>query len=217
MADKKVLNLYEKLSLIQSEMKVPKGQFNSFGKYNYRSAEDILNAVKSYLTQYELVLTLNDQATIIGDWHYIQAVAMLINAADGERLDVSAYARESLTKKGMDDSQITGTASSYARKYALNGLFAIDDTKDADTDEFNKQSQQQPRQQQAPRQQAPKQQPTNHKERTPEQKYNDAINMAKGLGADEGQLKAWAVMPIDMAVRDLAAWITKKKEEQQND
>ena len=119
---------------IQKELKAPKGQYNSFGKYKYRSAEDILEAVKPLLHKYGCQLTLSDTIVLVGDRYYVQAVAQIFNGE--ETAHVSAYAREDFEKKGMDGSQITGTASSYARKYALNGLFLIDDTKDADTDEF---------------------------------------------------------------------------------
>lgn len=130
--------LNEKLLSAQYELKAPKGQFNSFGKYKYRSSEDILEAVKPINNKFGFTLTLSDKPVLIGDWHYIEATATV---TDGEeQLSVTAYARESQTKKGMDDSQITGTASSYARKYALNGLYLIDDTKDADTDEHNHQA-----------------------------------------------------------------------------
>lgn len=133
--------LVTKLVAAQKELKAPKGNFNSFGKYKYRSAEDILEAVKPVNAKYGLLLTLSDEPIFIGDWHYIKATATI---TDGENeKTVTAYARESLQKKGMDDSQITGTASSYARKYALNGLYLIDDTKDADTDEYQKQGNQQ--------------------------------------------------------------------------
>lgn len=127
----------EKLIAVQTALKAPKGQFNSFGKYKYRSAEDILNAVKPLNAEQGLLLTLSDEPLLIGDWHYIKATATITDGIIKESF--TAYARESLTKKGMDDSQITGTASSYARKYALNGLYLIDDTKDADTDEYKKQ------------------------------------------------------------------------------
>lgn len=118
---------------IQQELKAPKNQYNKFGKYNYRSCEDILEGVKPLCAKYGCVLTLLDEIVLIGDRYYIKATARI---KDGDEVtECYAYARESLDKKGMDDSQITGTASSYARKYALNGLFLIDDTKDADTDE----------------------------------------------------------------------------------
>lgn len=128
------------LTQIQAELKAPKGQYNSFGKYKYRSAEDILEAVKPELAKYNAKLVLTDEPVMVGDRIYIKATC---NYEDNDgRLTVTGYAREANTKKGMDDSQITGTASSYARKYALNGLFLIDDTKDADTDAFQKQTRQ---------------------------------------------------------------------------
>lgn len=138
------MNIYEKLLNIQNELKAPKGQYNSFGKYKYRSCEDILEAVKPLCYKYKATLILSDTIRCIGDRYYIEAKARLIDAEQGiEKEDTAvsntALARESLEKKGMDDSQITGTASSYARKYALNGLFNIDDTKDADTDEYKMQ------------------------------------------------------------------------------
>lgn len=117
------------LNRIQQALKVPKGQMNKFGNYKYRSCEDILEAVKPLLE--ECTLTINDEIVLIGNRYYVKATARL--SKELEQVEVSAYARESDTKKGMDESQITGSASSYARKYALNGLFAIDDTKDADT------------------------------------------------------------------------------------
>src|SRR5690625_3858357 len=131
-------NLTEKLIEIQHKLKAPKGQYNSFGKYNYRSAEDILEAVKPLNAEQGLLLTLTDKPVLVGDWHYIEATASITDG--NETKSVTAYARESQNKKGMDDSQITGTASSYARKYALNGLYLIDDTKDADTDEYQQQN-----------------------------------------------------------------------------
>lgn len=133
--------LTKKLIAVQSELKAPKGQFNKFGKYNYRSAEDILEAVKPLNAKQGLLLILTDEPVLVGNWNYIKASAML---SDGEdQVVVNAFARESETKKGMDHSQITGTASSYARKYALNGLYLIDDTKDADTDQYHNQNNQQ--------------------------------------------------------------------------
>ena len=135
------MNIYEKLSNIQMELKAPKGQYNSFGKYKYRSCEDILEALKPICKKYNAVLVLSDTLVNIGDRYYIQATARLTDIeknVENEDTCISntAYAREEAEKKGMDGSQITGTASSYARKYAWNGLFNIDDTKDADTDEF---------------------------------------------------------------------------------
>lgn len=125
------MEFIEKIVAIQSELKAPKGQYNSFGKYNYRSCEDILEGVKPLLAKHGLVLTIQDSIELIGDRYYVKATATITDGK--EQLSTDAYARESLDKKGMDASQVTGATSSYARKYALNGLLAIDDTKDADT------------------------------------------------------------------------------------
>ena len=116
---------------IQQELKVPKGQTNSFGGYKYRSCEDILEALKPLLAKYKLLLTITDKVVNIGDRNYVKATVNVTNGT--ENVVTSAYACESREKKGMDSAQITGAASSYARKYALNGMFAIDDTKDPDT------------------------------------------------------------------------------------
>lgn len=124
------------LSIIQSELKAPKGQFNSFGKYKYRSCEDIVEAVKPVLKKYNFALIITDELVLIGERYYIKATAVITNGTIS--YNASAYAREEESKKGMDSSQITGSASSYARKYALNGLFAIDDTKDADAGQSEK-------------------------------------------------------------------------------
>lgn len=129
----------ERVSLLITELKAPKSQRNNFGKYNYRSAEDILEAVKPLAKDHGLVPKLSDEPVMIGDWHYIKATASIKDVKTGEEEIATAYAREPLAKKGMDESQITGTASSYARKYAMNGLYQIDDTKDADTDEYTEQ------------------------------------------------------------------------------
>ena len=125
---------------IQNELKAPKSNFNSFGKYRYRSAEDILTAVKPLLAKYSCSMTITDEVVFIGGRFYIKATATITDE-DGNTESVSAFAREDESKKGMDGSQITGTASSYSRKYCLNGMFLIDDTKDADTDEFQNQTQ----------------------------------------------------------------------------
>lgn len=119
---------------IQNRLKAPKGQFNKFGNYKYRSCEDILEAVKPLCAEEGVQLTISDEIVMIGDRYYVKATATVTDGS--ESASVTAYAREEETKKGMDSSQITGATSSYARKYALNGLFCIDDTKDADTDEF---------------------------------------------------------------------------------
>ena len=134
------MNLKEKLMSIQQELKAPKGQYNSFSNFKYRSCEDILESVKPLLAKYKCVLTITDTLENIGERYYIKAQAILNDVEENMEIINVAYAREALEKKGMDDSQITGATSSYARKYALNGLFAIDDTKDADTDEYQKQT-----------------------------------------------------------------------------
>ena len=129
------MSVYEKLMNVQSELKAPKGQFNSFGKYKYRSCEDILEAAKPVLGKHKAVIVLSDTIEVNADRVYVKASATFIDVETGDCVQNTAYAREDAEKKGMDASQITGTASSYARKYALNGLLLIDDTKDADTDE----------------------------------------------------------------------------------
>ncbi len=128
----------EALINIQSELKAPKSQYNSFGKYSYRNAEDILEAVKPLLAKHKATMYISDEVVEVGGRIYVKATVTL---SDGkETITASAYAREPEDRKGMDESQITGATSSYARKYALNGLFAIDDTKDADTNESREES-----------------------------------------------------------------------------
>lgn len=118
------------LAEIQAKVKAPKGQFNSFGKYAYRSAEDILESVKQVVNPLGFSISLSDTIILVGDRFYVQATATLTNGK--ETYTATAFAREEESKKGMDGSQVTGASSSYARKYALNGLFALDDTKDSD-------------------------------------------------------------------------------------
>lgn len=126
------MNIFKQLRDVQSELKAPKSQYNSFGKYKYRNAEDILEAVKPLMAKHKLTLTLTDSIEIIGDRYYVRAEVVVSND-EGEMIPVTAYAREEENKKGMDGSQVTGASSSYARKYALNGMFCIDDTKDSDS------------------------------------------------------------------------------------
>ncbi|EOO9527773.1 ERF family protein [Escherichia coli] len=147
--------LHKKLWTIQQTLNAPKNQRNNFGGYNYRSAEDILEAVKPLLQN--ITLTVSDEIVLIGNRYYVKATATLSDGEDA--IAVTAYAREEESKKGMDASQLTGATSSYARKYALNGLFCIDDAKDPDTDAYAKQTNQQPRQQKN----TPKQQPQQKK------------------------------------------------------
>lgn len=125
--------IIEKLAAIQTALKAPKSQYNQFGRYNYRKAEDILEAVKPLLKQHGCALTCSDELILVGDRFYIKATATIICAEDESLATATAFAREEAEKKGMDGSQVTGASSSYARKYALNGLFCIDDTADSDT------------------------------------------------------------------------------------
>ena len=163
-------SIYEALAAVQSKLKAPKSQTNKFGGYNYRSCEDILEAVKPLLKESGLFLQLSDEPVMVGDWHYIKATATIADFS-GNQIFCTAYAREPEAKKGMDDSQITGTASSYARKYALNGLFCIDDTKDADMPEYQGAGHQNPaggkkppKQQPAPKREVPAQKPQSTQE-----------------------------------------------------
>ena len=129
---KEELNIRQKLSAIQTELKAPKGQTNKFGGYKYRSCEDILTAVKPLLAKYECSLKISDDIIEVGSRVYVKSTAFLHDNNSDCSITTQALAREAEVKKGMDDSQITGSASSYARKYALNGLLCIDDTKDPD-------------------------------------------------------------------------------------
>jgi hypothetical protein len=133
------MSIYETLSNIQVELKAPKNLYNSFGKYKYRNAESILEAAKPLCAKHGCTLTVSDEVILIGDRYYIKATAT-VQDKDGSAASTTALAREDETKKGMDGAQITGTASSYARKCALNGLFCIDDTKDPDSDEYHNQT-----------------------------------------------------------------------------
>ena len=126
------MNVYEKLIAIQSELKAPKSQYNNFGKYAYRNCEDILESLKPLLKEHKSTIYIADEIVTVLDRFYVKATVTFIDAETGEKIINTAYAREEEDKKGMDGSQVTGSSSSYARKYALNGMFAIDDTKDSD-------------------------------------------------------------------------------------
>ena len=130
-------NIYSLLNEVQAELRVPKGQWNDFGGFHYRSAEDILEAVKPLLYKRDMTLIMTDDAVMMGERHYIKATVTIYHG--DQHISVSAYAREAESRPKMDVAQLTGSASSYARKYALNGLLLIDDIKDADTNEYNKQ------------------------------------------------------------------------------
>lgn len=135
MAETKVKSFKQRLVEAQFELKAPKGQYNGYGGFAYRSAEDILEAVKPINLKHGLLLEVKDEIIEVGGRIYVKAIATMTDIHSEEQISVQAFAREAEVKKGMDDSQITGSASSYARKYALNGLYLIDDTKDADSNE----------------------------------------------------------------------------------
>lgn len=152
------MNIYEKLLNVQTELKAPKGQFNTFGKYKYRSCEDILEALKPVLNKYKLTFFINDEIVEVNNRNYVKATITIINIEKpDEQIQTSALAREEETKKGMDGSQITGASSSYARKYALNGMFMIDDTKDSDSTN------------------------THEKDKTEQEKVKDFLNSRNGM------------------------------------
>ena len=146
--------IYKKLLNIQRDLKAPKGQYNNFGKYSYRNAEDIMEALKPLLVENNAITYVEDDTIeYIGERYYLVATISFVDVETGEKITVKARAREEENKKGMDGSQITGAASSYARKYALSGLFLIDDNKDADSNEYHKQNDQQKPKQQGQQQQ----------------------------------------------------------------
>lgn len=173
------MNVYEKLMNIQSNLKSPKSQENTFGHYKYRSCEDILEALKPLLAEVKAILTLTDTIEHIGERFYVKATATFIDIEKGERLEVSALAREDEIQKGMSSSQVTGSVSSYARKYSLNGLFCIDDTKDADTMDNKTPTD-------TPKQQGNTNTPTDNTEVTVTAKM--LIDMGKSKGYDEAYL-----------------------------
>lgn len=149
------MNIYEKLAAVQQELKAPKDKKNTFAGYSYRSAEGILEAVKPVLAKYNATIVLDDDVVEKGERFYIEARAVFVDIEhdwdDRRVLEVHGFAREAAEKKGLDVSQVTGTASSYARKYALNGLLLIDDTKDPDTDEYAKQTGEEPKEEKKPK------------------------------------------------------------------
>ena len=152
--------MFKRLSALQAELKAPKGQFNKFGNYNYRSCEDILEAVKPLLVKHNLALTVSDTIEQVNDRYYVKATATIHDPDSDKSIASTAYAREPLDVKGMSDSQITGAASSYARKYALNGLLLIDDTKDVDSNEARNEADARAKRQQARRSPETVSQPT---------------------------------------------------------
>lgn len=141
-----VMNVYKKLLAVQSKIKCNKNQKNSFGNYNYRSCEDILEAVKPHLVEVKATIMLSDTIELVGDWHYVKATATFMDLETGNSIGVSAYAREEFVSgKKMDYPQFTGSSSSYARKYALNGMLLLDDSKDPDSDAYQEPAQNEPK------------------------------------------------------------------------
>lgn len=193
--------LHKKLWTIQQTLNAPKGQYNKFGGYSYRSAEDILEAVKPLLQN--VTLMVSDEIVLIGDRYYVKATATLSDGEDS--ISATAFAREEKEQKGMTAGQLTGATSSYARKYALNGLFCIDDAKDLDTDAYAKQTGQQPRQQKN----TPKQQPQQQKAPPNPDEVLARFCDAAAKAQDEKALKdifakCWKLLPIDSEQRQKA-------------
>lgn len=190
--------LHKKLWTIQQTLNAPKGQYNKFGGYSYRSAEDILEAVKPLLQN--VTLMVSDEIVLIGDRYYVKATATL---SDGEySISATAFAREEKEQKGMTAGQLTGATSSYARKYALNGLFCIDDAKDLDTDAYAKQTGQQPRQQKNPPKQQPNQKPQQQKAPPNPDEVLARFCDAAAKAPDANKLreifgKCWKLLPKD--------------------
>lgn len=198
-------NITQKLIKVQSELKAPKGQKNTFGNYNYRSAEDILEAVKPLLSEQGLLMTITDIIEQIGERYYIQAKVILTDGED--TVEVTGYARESLNKKGMDDSQITGTASSYARKYAMNGLFLIDDTKDSDSNENRTE-----RENRAKKADVEAEREKQAKIAKLNDQYERALKAANDNEAPTELLTKWNKLPKSAALKEIAEWINENTE-----
>jgi len=187
------MNIREKLMKIQVELKAPKNLYNSFGKYKYRNAEGIQEAVKPFLDRFGVYLTLSDDVIELSGNTYVKSYARITDCETGEYIESTGYARESDDKKGMDSAQITGSTSSYARKYALNGLLLLDDTKDVDTEEYQKEAKKSsPKSQQKTSRQLLKEfclnnkidpkpiiQACNLKNDSPEEEWADALDYAK--------------------------------------
>lgn len=190
--------LHKKLWTIQQTLNAPKGQYNKFGGYSYRSAEDILEAVKPLLQN--VTLMVSDEIVLIGDRYYVKATATLSDGEDS--ISATAFAREEKEQKGMTAGQLTGATSSYARKYALNGLFCIDDAKDLDTDAYAKQTGQQPRQQKNQPKQQPNQKPQQQKAPPNPDEVLARFCDAAAKAPDANKLreifgKCWKLLPKD--------------------
>ncbi|GGE26481.1 ERF family protein [Streptococcus himalayensis] len=192
------LTIYRKLLNIQRDLKAPKGQYNNFGKYSYRNAEDIMEALKPLLVENNAITYIEDDSIeYVGQRYYLVATISFVDVETGEKITVKARAREEEIKKGMDGSQITGAASSYARKYALNGLFLIDDTKDADSNEYHQQNNQKQGQKQQAQQSKPNQQPQNNQQPNNQQgQFIDNIQYQTIFRTVESIAKAKGI-PVD--------------------
>ena len=198
--------LQKVLSNIQRKLVAPKGQFNSFGKYHYRSCEDILEALKKIIPE-GVIITLDDDVVMLGDRFYIKSTACI--RLGQEFQTASAFARESLDKKGMDSSQLTGSTSSYARKYALNGLFLIDDNKDSDSTNEHEKSE--------PKKAPPKQQSTVEQWQEPKKLplVTDMTNIVIGLFNEKAQLDAFEYWANTTKDEKRAIWPNLNKEQQE--
>ncbi len=198
-------NITQKLIKVQSELKAPKGQKNTFGNYNYRSAEDILEAVKPLLSEQGLLMTITDIIEQVGERYYIQAKVTITDGED--TIEVTGYARESLNKKGMDDSQITGTASSYARKYAMNGLFLIDDTKDSDSNENRTE-----RENRAKKADVEAEREKQAKIAKLNTQFENGMKAAEDKNAPIELVNRWNKLPKVQAIKEIANWINENKD-----
>lgn len=198
-------DITRKLLNIQRDLKAPKGQHNDFGNYYYRSAEDILEAVKPLLTEQGLLMTITDIIEQVGERYYIKAKVMVTDGEDS--IEVTGYARESLNKKGMDDSQITGTASSYARKYAMNGLFLIDDTKDSDSNENHTE-----RENRAKKADIEAEKERQSKIAKLNTQFENGLKAAKEKGAPMELLTEWNKLQKVQAIKEIAKWINENTE-----
>lgn len=200
-------DITRKLLNVQRDLKAPKSQRNTFGNYNYRSAEDILEAVKPLLTEQGLLMTITDMIEQVGERYYIKAKIIVTDGEDV--IEVTGYARESLNKKGMDDSQVTGTASSYARKYAMNGLFLIDDTKDSDSNENHTE-----RENRAKKADIEAEKERQFKIAKLNTQFENGLKAAKDKNAPMELLTEWNKLPKVQAIKEIAKWINENTEKQ---
>ncbi|WP_312681962.1 ERF family protein [Lactococcus taiwanensis] len=198
-------DITRKLLNVQRDLKAPKSQRNTFGNYNYRSAEDILEAVKPLLAEQGLLMTITDMIEQVGERYYIKAKIIVTDGEDS--IEVTGYAREALNKKGMDDSQITGTASSYARKYAMNGLFLIDDTKDSDSNENRTE-----RENRAKKADVEAEREKQAKIAKLNAQYERALKAANDNEAPMELLTKWNKLPKAAALKEIAEWINENTE-----